>query len=112
MSIRNRVLLLAAAACTLSAPAVAAGYLKLGDIKGEAAVAPQIRPQAAGGAKADILIEAQAARRKAARDAAGRSAASQANQTPDIITGAGAGGHPALLVPAVQKARVAPGDGE
>jgi hypothetical protein len=108
---RNRVLLVAAAACALSGPAYAAGYLKLGDIKGDARAAPQIRPQAAGGAKADILIEAQTARRGAARDSGRRSAASQANQTPDIITGAGAGGHPALLVPAIQKAREAPRNG-
>lgn len=118
MSNRNRVLLLAAAACALSGPAAAAGYIKYGDVNGEAAVAPQARPQAPGRAKADILIEglgvlqAVAASRKAARDAATRSAASKASQAPDIITGAGAGGHPAaLLVPAVQKARVqAPGE--
>ena len=116
MSNRNCVLLLAAAVCALSGPASAAGYLKLGDIKGESRAAPQTQP--ASRAKADILIEglgvlqAVAASRKAARDAASRSAASDASQSPDIITGAGAGGHPAaLLVPAVQKARVAaPGE--
>ncbi|WP_421934608.1 hypothetical protein [Phenylobacterium sp.] len=120
MSNRNRVLLLAAAACAcaLSGPASAAGYIKYGDVNGENAVAPQARPQAAGRAKADILIEglgvlqAVAASRKAARESATRSAASEASQAPDIVTGAGAGGHPtALLVPAVQKARVqAPGE--
>lgn len=119
MSIRNRILLLAAAACALSSTASAANYLKLGDVHDRQLTAQGGQPQAAGRAKADILIEGRgalqtlAASRKATREASGRSAASEANQTPDIITGNGAGGPPAaLLVPAIQKARVATGDGE
>ena len=93
-------------ACALAGQANAAVYTKYEGIKGAAIQSPQPQPQAAGRAKADILIESM----RASQAGTARTAPSspRPGSAPDIITGAGAGGGPnALLVPAIQKMRAA-----